>query len=114
MISLRMPSQLFMISVVKLQNVLMQCRMRELDTAKIEERLDQIRHLMQKYRCDEEGLLELTEKKSRSLKKIPSFEEEEKARAQKLCQNAFVKLEQAANDLSRKEENADLLSRPID
>lgn len=40
----------------------------ELDTAKIEERLDQIRHLMQKYRCDEEGLLELTEKKSRSLK----------------------------------------------
>ena len=35
----------------------------ELDTAKIEERLDQIRHLMQKYRCDEEGLLELTEKK---------------------------------------------------
>ena len=60
----------------------------ELDTAKIEERLDQIRHLMQKYRCDEE----------------------EKARAQKLCQNAFVKLEQAANDLSSKRRKcADLL-----
>ena len=81
----------------------------ELDTAKIEERLDQIRHLMQKYRCDEEGLLELTEKKEQELEKYRHFEEE-KARAQKLCQNAFVKLEQAANDLSSKRRKcADLL-----
>ncbi len=81
----------------------------ELDTAKIEERLDQIRHLMQKYRCDEEGLLKLTEKKEQELEKYRHFEEE-KARAQKLCQNAFVKLEQAANDLSSKRrECADLL-----
>ena len=81
----------------------------ELDTAKIEERLDQIRHLMQKYRCDEEGLLELTEKKEQELEKYRHFEEE-KARAQKLCQNAFVKLKQAANDLSSKRRKcADLL-----
>ena len=81
----------------------------ELDTAKIEERLDQIRHLMQKYRCDEEGLLKLTEKKEQELEKYRHFEEE-KARAQKLCQNAFVKLEQAANDLSSKRRKcADLL-----
>lgn len=81
----------------------------ELDTAKIEERLDQIRHLMQKYRCDEEGLLKMTEKKEQELEKYRHFEEE-KARAQKLCQNAFVKLEQAANDLSSKRRKcADLL-----
>ena len=81
----------------------------ELDTAKIEERLDQIRHLMQKYRCDEEGLLELTEKKEQELEKYRHFEEE-KARAQKLCQNAFVKLEQSADDLSSKRRKcADLL-----
>lgn len=81
----------------------------ELDTAKIEERLDQIRHLMQKYRCDEEGLLKLTEKKEQELEKYRHFEEE-KARAQKLCQNAFIKLEQSADDLSSKRrECADLL-----
>ena len=81
----------------------------ELDTAKIEERLDQIRHLMQKYRCDEEGLLELTEKKEQELEKYRHFEEE-KVRAQNLCQNAFIKLEQSANDLSSKRrECADLL-----
>ena len=85
----------------------------ELDTAKIEERLDQIRHLMQKYRCDEEGLLELTEKKEQELEKYRHFEEE-KARAQKLCQNAFVKLEQAANDLSSKRRKcADLLCNQL-
>ena len=81
----------------------------ELDTAKIEERLDQIRHLMQKYRCDEEGLLELTEKKEQELEKYRHFEEE-KARAQNLCQNAFIKLEQSASDLSSKRRKcADLL-----
>ena len=62
----------------------------ELDTAKIEERLDQIRHLMQKYRCDEEGLLKLTEKKEQELEKYRHFE--------------------AANDLSSKRRKcADLL-----
>lgn len=81
----------------------------ELDTAKIEERLDQIRHLMQKYRCDEEGLLKLTEKKEQELEKYRHFEEE-KARAQNLCQNAFIKLEQSADDLSSKRRKcADLL-----
>lgn len=71
----------------------------EPDTAKIEERLDQIRHLMQKYRCDEEGLLKLMEQKESELEKYRHFEEK-KAHAQAECERAFSRLDQAAEALS--------------
>ena len=77
----------------------------ELDTGKIEERLDQIRHLMQKYRCDENGLLELEEKKEKELEKYRHFEEE-KARVTVACDKAFKELEAAAGKLSIQRKNS--------
>lgn len=71
----------------------------EMDTAQIEERLDKIRHLMQKYRCDEEGLLTLMDQKEQELDKYRHFEEK-KAHAQAACDKAFSVLEAAAEELS--------------
>lgn len=41
----------------------------------VEERLDEIRHLMQKYSCNEEGLLQLLEQKKQELEKYLNLEE---------------------------------------
>lgn len=67
--------------------------------AQIEDRLDEIRHLMQKYRCDEAGLLKQMEQKEEELDKYRHFSEV-KARLEKECAAAEKSLAEAAQCLT--------------
>lgn len=72
----------------------------ERNPEEIAKRLDEIRHLMQKYRCDENGLLQLQEQKQKDLEKMQHFAEQ-KELLEKACRKSLESLEHAAEKLSR-------------
>lgn len=77
----------------------------ERDPSQIEERLEVIRHLMQKYRCDEEGLLKLLENKHEELERYSDFQ----ARREKLekeCSEAYRVLKELSGRLTEARKNS--------
>ena len=82
-------------------------------STQVEERLDEIRHLMQKYSCDEAGLLALAKSKEKELDEYLHLEETQ-ARLEKETEAAHRKLEKAADELSRLRRScADQLSEKL-
>ncbi len=67
--------------------------------AEVDSRLDEIRHLMQKYGCDEEGLLKLLAEKQQELDDYKHLEER-KARLEKKLDKVYTELSQAAKELT--------------
>ena len=76
-------------------------------------RLDEIRHLLQKYNCDEEGLLFLLDEKKKELETYLNLEEIKK-KLERQVNRIQKKLEQASEDLSaRRREAAAILEKSL-
>lgn len=73
--------------------------------AQVEERLDEIRHLMQKYNCDEEGLIRLLAEKKQELEQYLNMEETRKE-LKKRVEKIGAMLEEGAARLTELRRNA--------